>query len=217
MKVFLGIPVADTIEPAFMQSLLKLINDPPCPLAMRMNPGEAPISEARNGLTAAFLASDCTDLLFIDSDIVFEPEQVDRLLSRDADVVGGLYAKKRPGPPAWVINAYATPFLARADGLQRVAYMGTGFLRVRRSVFERMIARYGAAIAYTPDSDAGDPRPPRHNLWPIGLYDYPDGSRRMLTEDWFFCQRCAELGIEVWADPSVQLKHVGQVAFPIRG
>ena len=55
---------------------------------------ESLISRARNILTAMFLASDCTHLMFIDSDIEFQPEDILRALAYDKPVIAGAYPKK---------------------------------------------------------------------------------------------------------------------------
>ena len=55
---------------------------------------ESLITRARNYLVDEFLRSGFTHLLFIDSDILFNPEDVLALLGLDKDVIGGPYPKK---------------------------------------------------------------------------------------------------------------------------
>ena len=56
---------------------------------------ESLITRARNYLVDEFLnRSDCTHLLFLDSDIHFDPRDVIALLALDKDVIGGPYPKK---------------------------------------------------------------------------------------------------------------------------
>ena len=55
---------------------------------------ESLITRARNYLVDEFLRSDSTHLLFIDSDISFQPKDVIALLALDRDVIGGPYPKK---------------------------------------------------------------------------------------------------------------------------
>jgi hypothetical protein len=210
-KLFVALPIYGAMDVFFSQSLMKLIMDPPCDLAVRMHPGDSLVSRARNTLTADFLASDCSHLLFIDTDLVFSNEQVLRILNHPELVVGGLYPKKQEGPVQWVLNGCMEPTAPRADGLQEVRYVGTGFLRVAREVFELM-AREGVAPEYKPDHR---PRPER-DFWSVGVHEYEDGSRRYLSEDWFFCQRWLDLGGQVWADTRIVLKHVGQAIYPLK-
>jgi protein-L-isoaspartate(D-aspartate) O-methyltransferase len=56
---------------------------------------ESLITRARNYLVDEFLhRSDCTHMLFLDSDISFDPKDVIALLALDKDVIGGPYPKK---------------------------------------------------------------------------------------------------------------------------
>jgi hypothetical protein len=56
---------------------------------------DALISRARSTLLAAFLDNpSATHLLFVDADISFEPQQVERLLRFDKDFTGALYPLK---------------------------------------------------------------------------------------------------------------------------
>ena len=55
---------------------------------------ESLITRARNYLTDEFLRSGFTHLLFLDSDIHFDPQDVLTLLALDKDIIGGPYPKK---------------------------------------------------------------------------------------------------------------------------
>jgi hypothetical protein len=68
-------------------------------------------------------------------------------------------------------------------------------------------------MAYHPDHA---PTETEYDLWPVGPYTYKDGNTRYLSEDWFFCQRWLDLGGQVWGDSRVPLKHIGQIAFPLK-
>jgi hypothetical protein len=210
-KLFVALPVYGALDVFFTQSLIKFLNEPPCPIALRMNPGDSLVSRSRNTLTADFLESDATHLLFIDTDLIFSAEQVARLLAHDKDIVAGFYPKKQEGPVQWVCNAHLTEQPIGADGFQEVRYMGTGFLLVKRCVFECMIALFPELAFKADHRDRIE-----HDFWSVGTYQYADGTRRYLSEDWFFCQRALDAGFKVWGDTRIVLKHVGQAIYPLR-
>lgn len=225
--VFIAVPVYGGNSPVeFWQSLMKFQADPSCNFSLCFMPGDSLIPRARNTLTAKFLESDCTHLLFIDSDLVFSGDQIRRLLDHDKDVVAGFYPKKKDGPDIeWVCNVFNGVQPVTDDGLQRIDYAGTGFLLIKRAVFERMIATYGPHIKYHPD-----PRPQdvEYDFWPVGVYPsaadrqlpkvaerWQNRTGRYLSEDWYFCQRWLDLGGEIHGDTRVILKHIGAATYPL--
>ena len=213
VKLFVAVPVYGNLDPFFTASLLKLVADPPVEMKLRPVVGDSLVSRARNTLTADFLESDCTHMLFIDSDLIFGGDQVRRIAEHQEEVVGGLYPKKQEGDVAWVLNGCDQDAAVRPDGLQEVKYVGTGFMRIARCVFEAMIDQWGEQLRYVPDH-----RKDRceYDFWSVGTYQYPNGSRRYLSEDWFFCQRWLDLGGQVWADTRIILKHVGPAIYPLQ-
>lgn len=213
-KLFIALPIYLAVDTHFMECLLKLAQDVSLggfrgvikPLV-----GDSAIGRARNTLTREFLKSDCTHLLFIDSDLVFSLEQVRRILMHDEPIVGGMYCKKQEGEPCYVWNTFPGK-VAREDGLIECRYVGTGFMRVAREVFEAMIAKFGHETWYRPDHDRSIVE---HDFWHMGVYEYPDGNRRYLSEDWWFCQRAMDCGYKVWADLAILCKHSGNAVYPL--
>lgn len=211
-RLCIATPVYDRPNPFFATSLIAALNRPPCHIQFKQTFGDSPVGRSRNGLTADFLASNCSDILFIDSDLVFSADHIARIREHAEPVVGGLYPKKQLALE-WVLNTLpGGAFKARPDGLAQVAYVGTGFVRIKREVFEAMLDKWGEELRYTCDHD---PERVEWNLWPIGVYTYPDGRRRYLSEDWYFCQRWLDLGGAVWADMRVMLKHCGTAIYPL--
>jgi hypothetical protein len=212
-KLFVAVPSYGEIPAHSAQCLIRLAQTglSGAAMTMRMVVGDSLVSRARNALTADFLASDCTHLLFIDSDLIFSAEQIDRLLAHDLPIVGGFYPKKQEGDLAWVCNAHPGFPPPEPNGLQSLRYIGTGFLMVKREVFDLMRYAHREEIEYDADGSGRT----EHDFWKVGVHIGPDGSRRYLSEDWFFCQRALDLGYRVVADPHVILKHIGTSIFPL--
>ena len=98
---------------------------------------ESLISRARNTLTAKFLNTpESTHLMFIDADIGWEPWHLLVLLDRDVDVIGGLYPMKSI-PIKWCVNGIPGQEEG-VNGLVEVTKTGTGFLLIKREVFEKL-------------------------------------------------------------------------------
>lgn len=219
IKLFIGLPIYAQVPAFFLQSLLALQARKPLyaadgreiQITIGMSQGDG-VARSRNQLSADFLASGCTHLLFIDCDLIFSAEHVARIVSHDVPLVGGLYPKKQdvPGLPEWVLNSL--PNTAPDEhGLQEVRYIGTGFMCIRRDVFEMILLHYRPDIEFTADYGA---RRQEWDFWPMGVYTYNDGTRRYLSEDWYFCQRWLDCGGKVLADTQTIIKHIGPTIFP---
>jgi len=206
-KLLIAIPCYTGMQAYFTRCVMNLIQEPPANITVRFLPGDSLVSRARNILTADFLLTDCTHLLFIDTDLIFETDHIARLLKHNLAIVGGFYPKKQEGKLEWVCNAYPGGPGVDRRGLQQLCYIGAGFLMVRRDVFLKMIKRFGDEIEYRSDQSGRQ----EWDFWKVGVHQ---PSRRYLSEDWFFCQNALDLGYKVYGDSRVILKHVGTAIYP---
>jgi len=213
-RPFIAVPCHRAPSGFFVQSVLRCIAAQ-VGFQIRFNFGDSLVTRARNTLTAGFLETDATHLLFIDDDLIFGPDHVRRIMSHPVQIVGGLYPKKQDGPTSWVLNTLTNGDPSDppdpSNGLIRVAYIGTGFLCVERSVFERMIERF-PQIEYLADESGRR----EWDFWPVGVCRTHTGQVRYLSEDWFFCERAFQMGYQIFADTRVILKHVGEVIYPLK-
>jgi hypothetical protein len=168
---------------------------------------ESLITRARNTLVAKFLANqDSTHLMFIDADIGWEPWHLLVMLNRDVDVIGGLYPMKSM-PIKWCVNGFDGAEEG-PDGLQEVSKTGTGFLLIKRHVFEKLKA-HPAVKPFNNDIGLD----PALNKDMKTYFDTGVRENRYYSEDWAFCENWRDLGGKVWVDKRVLLKHVGTYVF----
>ena len=162
---------------------------------------ESLVTRARNEMTASFLGTAHTHMMWLDADIEYEPEHVAKLWNLDADIAVGVYAMKVPDKQwfaAWKDGALVKN-LDRFEGPIEVDYAGTGFMLIRRSVLEK--------LAETADSYEGpNGRVPALYMTPI----HNDGFE---SEDYHFCRKAREAGFKIVMDPSVRLGHIGQYRY----
>ena len=168
---------------------------------------ESLISRARNTLTAKFLdMPDATHLFFVDADIGWEPWHLLVLLNRDVDVIGGLYPMKTM-PIKWVVNGFEGAEEG-PDGFQEVSKAGTGFLLMKRHVFEKLNS-HPAVKPYKNDIGL-DPKYDKHLKT---YFDTAVRQGRYYSEDWTFCENWRDLGGKVYVDKRVLLRHSGSYVF----
>jgi len=219
-KLFCAFPFYNNIDGTFfsaytlfVQRLDDVIKEN---VAVCVRGGDSLVSRQRNGITRTFLESDCSHLLFIDTDLIFSAEQVKKIFDRtkDVDIVGGIYPFKSPKmPPSFVYNTLDDQSKAeqRTDGLAEVKYVGTGFMCVSRRVFEDIKRTFGADIKYIVDNSNGKVE---YDFWKVGVCHFENKPTRYLSEDWYFCEMARRCGYKVYVDQTVFLKHHGQLSFP---
>jgi hypothetical protein len=202
---------------------------------------ESLITRARNYLVDEFLRSECTHLLFIDSDINYAAQDVVALMALDKEVIGGPYPKKainwenvakaaRQHPDMdpqeleklvgqYVFNVVkGTKSFSVTEPLE-VMEIGTGFMMVKREVFDKMKDAY-PNIHYKPDHVGQknfDGTRYIHAYFDT-VIDYKEsitggGSDRYLSEDYMFCQMWRKIGGQIWLCPWMKTQHVGTYAF----
>ena len=202
---------------------------------------ESLITRARNYLTDEFLRSDCTHMLFIDSDIHFNPQDVLALMALDKDVIGGPYPKKSinwgniahaarkntemdPRELEQLVGEYVfnvvkgTQQFSVTEPLQ-VLEIGTGFMMIKRNVFEKLEKAY-PQLRYKPDhiGQAHFDGSRYIHAYFDTIIDTADsatggGSERYLSEDYMFCQLWRKIGGEIYLCPWMKTQHIGTYAF----
>ena len=195
---------------------------------------ESLITRARNYLVDEFLRSDSTHLLFIDSDISFQPKDVIALLALDRDVIGGPYPKKaikwksvktalakNPDIDLGVLEKVAGDYVFNpvkgtaqftvTEPLE-VMEIGTGYMMVKREVFPKFAEHY-PNLKYKPDH-VGQ----AHFDGTRYIHAYFDtvidkDSERYLSEDYMFCQWWRNMGGQIWLCPWMKTAHIGTYHF----
>ena len=168
---------------------------------------ESLIPRGRNALVArALLNRRATHVMFLDADVAFEPEHVAILIKADVDVIGGGYPKKSL-PIDYVINPL--PDGVHDDDKAEVERLGTGFMLLKRDVFERM-AEAMPELKYRDDCGL-DPAINDHlyAFFESGLF----GHGVYMSEDWLFCNRWRSLGGKIFISKRFALSHIGTYCF----
>jgi len=243
--LFLGLPCyAGQCAAVFARSLMDLSSlctryNIPLNAYFLMN--ESLITRARAYICDEFMRSDFTHLMFIDSDIGFNPNDVIALLalcSDDSpyDVIGGPYPKKciswekikqavdkgladnNPNDLEKYVGDYV--FNPKNTGQQNIAIsepaevleIGTGFMMIKKATLEKYKEAY-PHLMYRPDHvRTAQFDGSREIMMYFDAAIDPD-SKRYLSEDYKFCYDVGKMGGNVWLCPWMQLSHVGAYTF----
>jgi hypothetical protein len=184
--------------------------------------GESLIQRSRNNALHYFYNETSADyFISIDSDIQILnclPDnnafvKLIQLAEEKDGISGGIYSIKSimsdgTVRPASVPIETDTPI--PHDTIVEMENIATGCLCVKRDVIKDMFAKNKSEV-YDGDGDM-------HGKKICGLYNLkyknmPNGNKKLLSEDWSFCQRAKDSGYSLWADSSIYLLHHGSYAF----
>lgn len=199
------VPVMWAIEPE-CESRLQVLASRGYPV--RILRGCSQIDLARSILATQAMNDGFAETMWIDSDILFEPDHVDVLRAHGLPMVAGLYPKKGPKGFAGKFLTGGVYRFGQGGGLLEMDYVGMGFTHVRRVVYETIEQRLmlprvmgGFDIAQ-----------------PICPYFVPKvieqaGQSVYLSEDYSFCHRARQVGLSPVADTRLKIGHIGRHAF----
>lgn len=191
------------------------------------------INRARNNLVAKFMGNpDFTHMVFIDVDLEFNKEAILKLLWHDKDVITASYPikeinwdKVKEGSKADIASEdlmeFATRYVVHMtkpgenqlnidNGAIECYEAGTGFMLIKRQVFDKMFKKY-KKLKYKDDTNSlhGEEI---NNAYAL-FNSYVDDDGRFLSEDYGFCRYWQKVGGKIWVDPTINLKHFGRIKY----
>ena len=201
---------------------------------------ESLITRARNYCVDEFLRSGFTHMMFIDSDIGFDPKDVLALMAlqdeeSEYDIIAGPYPKKNiswekikmavdkgvadDNPNAleqfvgdYVFNPVAGQKSVPVNEPVEVGEAGTGFMMIRRETFEKYEEKY-PEYRYKPDHVRTAHFDGSREITAFFDCIIEPSSKRYLSEDYMFCYNVRQAGMKVWLCPWMELKHCGTFIF----
>ena len=159
----------------------------------------------RNNIMKEVSKQNCDYLLFIDSDMAWNPDDVERLVEHDLDVVSGLYYTRRPydgNTPAPVVyrlqhdQTKLKPIYIIPDRPFKCDAVGAGFLLLKKRVVDKvmeLIPQIGYPFDFIDHEE-------------MGLL--PKENTRFVGEDISFCHRLKKANFDIWCDPAVRVGHI---------
>jgi len=184
------------------------------------------IARARNAAAANFVNKmDCDYMMFIDTDISFEPKSFFSLISRNKDVISGLYPKKYinaeklsklvllngpilPDNYNQLCTDFATEINLKKEPQQveEVNYAATGFMLIKKKALLDIIKKR-PDISYKNDIDGyasyGDTF---YDLFPCKINTQ---TKKYEAEDYGFCDLYRSVGGKLYVDTTCELTHYG--------
>ena len=208
-KVFIGVTAYDSrIAVLGMMSILNSIksleaNGIEATVSAQM--GDCYLDQTRNHIVKSFLASDATDLIFVDNDLSFEGDAMLKLMLKPCQVIGAAYPYRSQDKEGFPIAAHVhenRQFAGNKElGIIDCKFVPTGLMRINRSVFETLQKNYPDHV-----DDKGELL-----FFRTGLMFEKEGDKRWFGEDVYFCEIVKRSGIVCWCDPTIGCIHIGQL------
>ena len=199
------VPYRDSIQPSCEDSLRDLEGRG---YTVRRDGGADAIDHKRSRLATQALEEPYDEIFWIDSDIQFNPEDVDRLRSHRLPLIGGFYAGRgKPDLSCRPVSKTAGMSFGQGAVPIEVHSIATGFLLTHRRVYEDIARKL--ALPWC-GASAGQLVVPY--FLPLVHAD-PEYGMAYLSEDYSFCERARQSGHKVMLDPAPRLWHLGKYGY----
>ena len=185
-KVAIGIATTGTVKTKTLFSVVQLVKTG----AKLVTWDGCNVHQARENIAMAVQKSDCTHLLFIDSDMVFDKEALDILLKRDKDIIGADYnMRKLPLTSTVKIHDEDGEIVKKDEGEIFECYaVATGFMLIKMEVFEKL-------------------------AHPWFLTEHDTEGNMTVGSDMYFCREARKAGYKIYCDPTIKVKHQGDYEY----
>lgn len=158
---------------------------------------DALIQRARNDLFRIAVDSGVDDMIFIDSDMEWNPEWIMEMVSRSEDILGGTARKKTDDAEIYV--AKTRDLTTHANGLIKCEGLGTGFVKLSRKAF---MALWETSPEYQNEGKVC------RMICDVQIID-----GQLYSEDTILFKKLNDLGFDCWLDPKMTCAHIGTKKF----
>ena len=175
--------------------------------------GEHFIEKGRNDIFDLAIKNDFDDLIYIDSDILWNPEDLIKLLEHDVDCVSATYRRKTTEevsyPVKFTRNGEGSDLIEYSEekDLWKVYGVPAGFLRINKNGMKKLFENCDKYNDVRGDERGGDKA--------IVFYtSFCEKTREFVSEDIGFCNNWMDsCKADLWLDSSIKLQHQGSVNF----
>ena len=198
MKTLIAIPCMDYLEADFVDCLIHM--RPVGEVEIRLLKASL-VYDARNQITKYALDSDFDYVLWLDSDMTFESDLMEKLMAdiegrEDIDAVTGLCFGRRPPFKPCIYNRLEV----KQDGNMVTPIAENWFDYPRDQLFEVEACGFACVLMKIGTLPA------------TGIYGVPFYPVGGMGEDLTYCWRAKKLGLRFWCDSRLKIGHLMRIA-----
>lgn len=188
MKLMIAVPCAEAMPARFvecLEALMARLRAEGVDFELRIK-AQTLVYLAREALAAEAIGGGFTHILWLDSDMVFGPDVLDRLAAHHLPMVCGVYCSRRPPYRLCAFRSLVPVSVAdiSGGGVVEIAGCGFGCVLMEAGVIESVLSRCGSAFTPT----------------------------RQFGEDLAFCVRVHDCGGRMYCDCGVRIGHIARIA-----
>ena len=212
--IFIAMPCYDSVKINTMLSVIKLVQQlGKSGIEVGIHTMKSPlIHQARNYLTSVFLTTEYQYLLFIDSDVEFDPESVLKMLIAKKNIVCTPYRVKSADLNQ---HLYTVEFkdpkniLILAGGLVEIEAGPTGLMLIDRKVFEKIIKNHHDLKII----NKATPHADKSHTFYYNFFDFGFSDGYSMGEDVSFCKLARGNDFQIYANTESTTTHHGSYAW----
>ena len=205
--VLIATPTYDSkVNVSYMMALIetiRLLEAEGFAVDVQIPSNSALVVHSRNAILQRFMELNGDYLLMVDSDLAWDPKAVLNLIKTQKEFCGGVYPDRNQR------GFLFKPVLREEDnsicvceqtGLLKMEQIPAGFMLLKRSAIEKMQFQF-PELKYKSEIVADDRG---YCLFNTEVWD-----GKFWGEDYVFCHRAREAGIDIWIDPTIEFSHCG--------
>lgn len=156
----------------------------------------------RNRLVQDFWFSDCEYMLCIDADLGWPAQAVMAMLAENKEFISGVYPARTDSENTFTFRPVtnADNSLVTDKHLIKMEYVPAGFMLIHRGAIAKMQDKF-PELYYCPKD------PSNKHTQAYCFFDTQVWEGEFWGEDYVFCRRAREAGIEIWCDPLIEFEH----------
>lgn len=158
---------------------------------------DALVQRARNDIFKLAYDAPIDDLVFIDCDVDWNPQDFFKLLEHDVQIVAAPIIKKSDAQHTYSVKL-TSDYKIQDNGLAEVDGAATGMMRIRADAIKQIW-------------EASEEYQERHKEEPSRMvFDVKLIDGELVSEDIVFCRKWTDLGGKIYIDPSINCGHSGE-------
>ena len=236
ISLFVATPVHSECSIHYTQALLELQKvclHKGIPITFQLMKSSL-VTQGRNLCVAGFLESNCTHMLFIDSDIYFHANSIISMLKKEKDLISIPYPLKtlmwdkafekikkgelknaediRKSLHTYPMKLENANDITIVEGVIEVTHSPTGCMLIKRKVFDKMIKAYPDKNIVQKTIINGE-YVDKPNMWNFFDCTHDPVTKTYLGEDFSFCQLWKNIGGKCYAYIMDPIVHVGEHSY----